>query len=339
MSRYGKSFAERNTVAVAVVGLLALTIIFFGTFNAKALPIIGEGPQYQAQFAEAGGLKEGNEVRVSGVKVGSVSDIALEDGVVIVTFRAKGVDLGDETSAAIKVKTLLGQKFLAIDPGGRGELTQAIPLSRTTTPYDVTAAFSDLSDTIGEIDTPQLEESFTALADAFRDTPDSVKATVAGLTDLSRTISSRDEELAVLFDATREVTGTFANRNTELQALITDGNLLLTELANRRETVRALLDGTSRLGTQLQGLVADNEAALQPALARLDEVAAILTRNQANLDAALAKLGPYYRVLASASGNGRWVDSYLCGLFGPDGAPQLTNDIERNCSPVSGGGA
>ncbi len=339
MSRYGKSFAERNTVVVAVVGLVALTLIFLATFNAKSLPIIGEGPEFKAQFAEAGGLKEGNEVRVSGVKVGSVSDIALEDGVVIVTFRAKGVELGEETSAAVKVKTLLGQKYLSVDPGGRGELTEAIPLDRTTTPYDVTAAFSDLSDNIGEINTNQLEDSFTALADAFRDTPDSVKATVDGLTDLSRTISSRDEELATLFEATTEVTGTFANRNSELEALITDGNLLLQELASRRATVEALLEGTSRLGTQLQGLVADNEATLQPALAQLDEVAAILTRNQSNLDAALAKLGPYYRVLASASGNGRWVDAYLCGLFGPDGAPQLTNDVERNCQPVSGGGA
>ncbi|GAA1743352.1 MCE family protein [Aeromicrobium alkaliterrae] len=339
MSRFGKSFDERNKVTIAVIGLVALGLIFFGTFNSARLPLIGEGREYQAQFAEAGGLKKGTEVRVSGVKVGSVTDIELEGDVVVVTFTAKDVKLGSQTTAAVKVKTLLGQKYLAVDPGGRGDLDQAIPLERTTTPYDVTAAFSDLSENIGEIDTVQLEDSFTALADAFRDTPESVQATVAGLTDLSRTISTRDEELATLLESTSQVTETFANRNDELAALISDGNLLLTELAERRETVTALLEATASLGTQLQGLVADNTDTLQPALAQLDEVARILTNNQANLDSALAKLGPYYRVLASATGNGRWIDSYLCGLFGPDGKPQLTNDVIRDCAPVSGGGA
>lgn len=339
MSRYGKAFAERNRVTIAVIGLLSLALIFFVTFNAARLPIIGEGREYSAHFAEAGGLKKGTEVRVSGVKVGSVTGIELEKGEVVVTFTAKDVRLGSQTTAAVKVKTLLGQKYLAVDPGGRGDLDEAIPLERTTTPYDVTAAFSDLSDNIGEVDTQQLEASFTALADAFRDTPESVQTTVAGLTDLSRTISTRDEELAALLESTSTVTETFANRNDELAALISDGSLLLTELENRRATVQALLESTSSLGIQLQGLVSDNEEQLQPALAELDQVAQILTNNQANLDSALAKLGPYYRVLSSASGQGRWIDAYLCGLFGPTGAPQLTNDIVRDCAPASGGGA
>ncbi|WP_229054389.1 MCE family protein [Aeromicrobium sp. Leaf350] len=339
MSRFGKSFAERDRVVIAAVGLVVLGLLFFATFSSARLPLIGEGREYTAHFAEAGGLKEGTEVRVSGVKVGSVTGVELDGDVVVVSFTAKDVSLGSQTTAAVKVKTLLGQKYLAVDPGGRGDLDQAIPLERTTTPYDVTAAFSDLSENITEIDTAQLEESFTALADAFRDTPESVRTTVAGLTDLSRTISTRDEELATLLESTSQVTQTFANRNDELAALISDGNLLLTELAERRATVTALLESTASLGTQLQGLVSDNEAQLQPALAELDQVAAILTNNQANLDSALAKLGPYYRVLASASGNGRWIDAYMCGLFGPENKPQLTNDVTRDCAPVSGGGA
>ncbi|MFD1859242.1 MCE family protein [Aeromicrobium camelliae] len=336
MSTFPKAFAERNKVLIAVIGLLAMTLVFLATFNAQALPIVGGGKVYTAQFAEAGGLKPGNEVRVAGVKVGEVTDIGLDGTVVEVKFRAKGVDMGDQTRAAIKVKTMLGQKFLSLDPLGTEELDGPIPVSRTTTPYDVNAAFSDLSDTIGEIDTEQMEESFTALADAFRDTPESVQGMVQGLTDLSRTISSRDAELAELFAATAEVSGTLKDRNAEFERLINDGSALLTELENRRETVRAMLQGTARLGTELQGLVRDNEAQLRPALAKLDQVAAILQRNQDNLEEALKLLGPYYRGLASATGNGRWVDSYICGLFDENAAPVLDNDIARNCNPGGG---
>ncbi len=331
-------FAERNKIAIALIGMTVMAVVFALTFNAASLPIIGGGKVYTAQFAEAGGLKEGNEVRVAGVKVGKVTDISLDGAVVSVKFRAKIDDLGDQSTAAVKVKTMLGQKFLAVDPLGSKDLDGPIPLARTTTPYDVNEAFSDLSDSIGTIDTGQLEASFTALSDAFRNTPESVRTMVTGLTDLSRTISSRDAELNQLFAATSKVSGTLKERNAEFAKIITDGSSLLDELEQRRETVSKMLDGTARLGVQLQGLVKDNEKALRPALAKLDDVSRILQDNQDNLDAALKKLGPYYRVLSSALGNGTWVDSYVCGLFDAQQRPLLENDVARNCTPAKGGG-
>ncbi|MGH1562158.1 MCE family protein [Mumia sp. DW29H23] len=335
--RYPTSFAERNKVVIAIVGMLAAALVFLVTFNAQALPVIGGGDVEEAHFAEGGGLKEGNEVRVAGVKVGEVTDISLEGATVVVKFRIKGVELGNETTAAVKVKTMLGQKYLALSPAGRETLDGAIPVENTTTPYDVNAAFSDLSDTIDTIDTEKLEESFTTLADAFEDTPESVQGMVKGLTALSRTISSRDEELAQLFASTTSVTGTLEQRNAEFEKIFDDGSALLDELAARRKAVKAMLDGTAALGTQLKGLVADNEKQLRPALAELDKVTEILQRNQDNLTAALQKIGPYYRMIATAMGNGRWVDSYLCGLFDDQQHPVLENDVVRDCDPNAGG--
>ncbi|KQP78331.1 ABC transporter substrate-binding protein [Aeromicrobium sp. Leaf289] len=336
--RFPTAFAERNRVVIAVVGLLTMAIGFLLAFNAQALPIIGGGSTYQAQFAEAGGLKPGNEVRVAGVKVGEVTGLELDGDTVVVTFRAKDVRVGPQSRAAIKVKTTLGQKFLAVDPLGAGEIDGPIPLQRTSTPYDVNAAFSDLSDTIGEIDTAQLETSLDVLSDTFEDTPKAVRESVAGLTDLSRVVAKRDDELAALLASTREVSGTLKDRNAEFAKLLQDGSSLLEELASRRETVQALLDGTERLGTQLTGLVRDNEEQLRPALAKLDDVAEILQANQSKLEASLRRLGPYYRTLASATGNGPWVDAYICGLFDASGAPELRNDVARDCAPKKGGG-
>jgi phospholipid/cholesterol/gamma-HCH transport system substrate-binding protein len=331
--RYPLSFAERNKVVIAIVGLLSLVLAFLVAFYADAMPVIGGGDVQHAYFAEAGGLKTGNEVRVAGVKVGKVTGIRLDGTRVEVTFRSKGVRLGDQTAAAIRVKTLLGQKYLALDPAGTKPLNGPIPEERTTTPYDVAAALSDLSTTVDQIDTVKLEKSLNVLADAFENTPASVKAMVTGLTDLSRTISTRDTQLASLFAQTKKVTGTLSARNTELGNLIDDGDALLTELTKRRAAVKAMLQGTAELGTQVRGLVADNQKQLAPALAKLDTVTAILQRNQANLDKALAEIGPYYRMLTSAMGNGRWVDAYLCGLFDSQGAPELRNDVVRDCKP------
>jgi phospholipid/cholesterol/gamma-HCH transport system substrate-binding protein len=333
-TRYRTAFAERNKVVIALVGIGAMVLVFVATFNASALPIIGGGEVHTARFAEAGGLRAGNEVRVQGVKVGEVESVDLVGDQVEVRFRVEDVELGDQTRAAVKVKTLLGRKFLALEPAGRDELEEAIPVERTTTPYDVNAALSDFSDTVEEIDTDQLAQSFTALSDAFEDTPESVRGMVSGLTALSRTISSRDEELAALLDSTSSVTGSLADRNDEIARIVEDGGTLLTELRQRRSAVEAMLEGTARLGTQLKGLVRDNEAQLRPALADLDRVAAILQDNQDHLDEALQKLAPYYRVLASATGNGRWIDAYVCGLFDAAGAPVLDDDVVRDCRPT-----
>lgn len=333
MSRFPRAFAERNRVVIAIVGLTLMGSAFYAAMNMSSLPVLGEGPVHQAVFAEGGGLRSGDEVRVAGVRVGEVTDVQLDGDQVVVSFRAKGIDLPSATTAAIKVKTMLGQKFVAIDPLGTGTLSGPIPLERTTTPYDVNAAISDFSSTLQEIDTEQLEESFDALATAFEDTPESVREMVGGLTDLSRTISTRDTELADLLAATEGVTGSLASRNAELATLLQDGSALLAELQNRRDAVHAMWTGTRDLGTQVRGLVRDNDRTLAPALAKLDRVSAILNRNQDNLDEALSMLGPYYRVLASATGNGPWADSYLCGLFDAAGEPVLSHDVVRNCYP------
>lgn len=333
MSRFPTAFTERNRVMIAVIGLVVMGILFYGAMNMTSLPVLGQGKVHQAVFTEGGGLRAGDEVRVAGVRVGEVTDVKLDGDRVRVSFRAKDVHLPSATTAAIKVKTMLGQKFLAVDPLGGGTLAGEIPVERTTTPYDVNAAVSDFSRTLGEIDTAQLEKSFDTLATAFEDTPESVQKMVGGLTELSRTISSRDTELADLLKATDSVTGTLASRNSELAALFTDGSELLAELQNRRDAVRAMWTGTRDLGIQVRGLVRDNDKTLAPALAKLDRVTAILNRNQKNLNQALSKLGPYYRVLASATGNGRWIDSYLCGLFDENGDPVLQNDVVRDCAP------
>jgi phospholipid/cholesterol/gamma-HCH transport system substrate-binding protein len=115
--------------------------------------------------------------------------------------------------------------------------------------------------------------------------------------------------------------------------LLRDGNLLLQELRSRSAAITALFKGTQSLSKQLTGLVDDNQATLNPALRQLSRVTAILQRNQANLDNALRLIGPYYNLLNNAVGNGRWLDTYICGLFTLRGIPELDSTAQRNCAP------
>jgi phospholipid/cholesterol/gamma-HCH transport system substrate-binding protein len=322
----GRSFSSRNPFPIGLIGLVLIGALLWGAFNASKLPIIGSGTTYTAYFAEDANLQPNDEVQIAGVKVGSVSSTTLQGNLVKVTFKVKGAYIGDQSTAAIKLKTLLGTKLVSIDSIGSTALDPhtPIPVARTTTPFDVYPAFNELTQTAEEINTSQLSQAFRILAADFKDTPSSVKPLLSGLNRLSATISSRDAELQTLFSRAKDVTGVLASRNTEIQQLLSDGNLLLAELNSRRDAIHSLLVNTSTLAQQLEGLVADNQKTLGPMLASVHGVLALLQNNQDSLDRGLQLMAPFYRVFNNTIGNGRWFDNYIQNL-NPGGFAGLLN--------------
>ncbi len=336
-----KSIRERNPVVVGVIGIVVLAVVGLLTYYSDDLPIIGGGTTYTADFTEAAGLASGNEVRVAGVKVGTVTKVSLDGAKVKVAFKVKDTWIGDASTVAIKIKTLLGEKYLGLDPLGskQQDPDRTIPENRTVSPYDVTDAFNGLANTVGQLDTGRLAQSFQDIADAFGNTAPEVHSTLQGLADLSETISSRDNQLAQLLANTRQITGDLANEDTQFTALLNDGGQLLDELQARRAAIAALLTGTVQLSTQLSGLVTDNQNTLGPALTELDGVTNVLQANQNNLDKALRLAGPYYRLVGNTLGTGHWMDAYLCDLLPSNYVPPGT-DAASHCvrpSATTGG--
>jgi phospholipid/cholesterol/gamma-HCH transport system substrate-binding protein len=313
-------FRERNKTVIGAVGIATIAALLAGSFSLDAL--VG-GDEYKAEFSEAAGLKPNDEVRVAGVKVGKVLSVDLDGDKVLVEFRVKDARLGPQSRADIRIKTLLGRKFLMLTPEGDGELPggSTIPLAQTSAPFDITDAFRDLATTAEEIDGEQLAESFTVLADAFRDTPDDVRTSLEGLSRLSNTIASRDAQLQELLARSRGVTQVLAERDQDLVAFMADSSLVLQELRARREAISRLLDTTVQLSEQLIALVRENRAQLAPTLAELEEVVALLRRNQDNLDKGIERFAPFVRVFSNNLGNGRWFDTIVKNLSSPGLVP------------------
>src|ERR1700712_5587991 len=119
-----KPFRERNPVPIGIAGVVFLALFGVLAFQAQNLPIFnGGGKIYRAAFTEAANLKKTNEVRVAGVKVGTVTSVGLDNDHVLVKFRVRdGVKLGKLTKASIRIKTVVGAEYLALDPEGDGKL-------------------------------------------------------------------------------------------------------------------------------------------------------------------------------------------------------------------------
>jgi phospholipid/cholesterol/gamma-HCH transport system substrate-binding protein len=315
--------ADAAPVRTALVGLAVLGLGVVTAMNVRNLPVIGDGTTYSAEFGEAGGLITGSDVRIAGVKVGRVSAIALKGDHVLVSFKVKGAWLGDDTGAAIKLKTVLGQKYVVLDPEGEGTLDpgKPIPRSRTSEPYDVLAAFGQLSSTVDRIDTAQLARSFDTLTSTLANTPDDVRAALRGLSRLSDSLASRDDQLTTLLANTRQVSQTLVDRDAAVERLLSDGDQLLAEVSKREGAITALLDGSKQLATELSGLISDNRAQLDPVLTQLDELTSMLQRNQDSLAAGIRAFAPFVRFGTNIAGSGRWIDGYLCGLVLPSFGP------------------
>ncbi|OBI15101.1 mammalian cell entry protein [Mycobacterium sp. E2462] len=252
--------------------------------------------RYQALFTEAGGLATGNPVTVSGIKVGSVSDVKLSHGDALVTFAMKGnILLGSETSAHIRTGTLLGERTLTVESAGSGTLhpMALIPVSRTSSPYSLTEAVSDLTSDTAGTNTEALNQSLDTVSATLDRIAPQMGPAFDALTRLSRTLNSRNKNLSELFKSAGDVTGILSERSQQVNKLILNSDSLLQVLVARRQEIVDLLANTSAVAKQLTGLVHDNESTLAPTLERLNRVTAVLEKNRDNIGKALPGLAKF----------------------------------------------
>jgi len=307
-------FRERNPVKIGAVSIAVLAMLMVMAFKADSLPLIGGGTTYYANFSEAGGLKNGDEVRVAGVRVGKVNSIELDGNQVKVGFKIREkVNFGENSGAGVRVKTLLGDMFLELQPAGEGQMKAGatIPVDRTESPYDVVEAFEGLADTSANIDKDQLAAALTTLADLTRSTPEEFQAALTGVSDLSRNLAAKDERIESLLTQLDRVTKVLDERDEDLITLMNDANQLFAALVERREAVHNLLISTQQLSKELSQLVDDSRADLKPALESLDVILDVFTKNEENLEKSLRLMAPFYKVFNNTLGNGPWWDTYI----------------------------
>lgn len=311
-----KPLAERNRVAVGVTGILVVLGLVIAAFSYDKLPFIRGTSDHSAYFAEAGGIKPGGDVRVSGLSVGRVSDIRLKGTSVLVDFTVRdGVELGDRTEAAIKTETVLGTKMLELTPRGDGTLNGPIPLERTTSPYDLPSALGDLTATISGLDTAQLSQSLTTLAQTFTETPPAFREALRGVAQFSDTLNTRDAKLRELLTNANNVTSVLAKRGDQIAALVVNTNALLKEIVAQRDSVDTLMTNLSRVSKEISAMVADNRGRLKPALDQLNGVLGILDNRKTELQRTLYLLRRYAMSFGEVLGSGPFFKASVVNLI------------------------
>jgi phospholipid/cholesterol/gamma-HCH transport system substrate-binding protein len=119
---------RRNVIETVMGGVvLIVAAMFVGiAFQSGTVTATG-GYQLVAKFDDASGLGPGSEVRMSGVKIGTVhsQDLDQETFFAVVTLNiSDSYKMPRDTSARIIADGLLGSNFIALEPGGDEEMLE-----------------------------------------------------------------------------------------------------------------------------------------------------------------------------------------------------------------------
>jgi phospholipid/cholesterol/gamma-HCH transport system substrate-binding protein len=311
-----RSLSESNPLIVGAVGIAVAVGAATAALNYDKLPFADTSKGYSAYFADGGGLTSGNPVQVSGFRVGEVTDVELDGPRVLVKFTIdRGVHLGERTEAAIRTKTLLGAKLLNIIPRGDGQLSDPIPLDRTTSPYLLPDALGDLSATISGLDTQKVSDVWATLAQTFKDTPTDLQAAVAGVGRLSQTLDARDEQLRNLLANANKTTTVLAQRSDEVVNLVANTNALLAQLQTQSSALEQISGNVSAFAKQLSGFIADNRTQLKPAVDKLNGVLTMLDNRKQRVQQAIKYLNGYAMSLGESLASGPFFKAYVANLL------------------------
>ena len=122
MSSAGKTIGQNNAAEVMIgIAVVLVAAILLAVFYMNRGAGGGSGYQVKAQLAKVDGLGVGTDVRISGIKVGSISDMRLNpvNYLVLVTMDInKGVEIPTDSSLQVTSSGILGGQYISIQPGG-----------------------------------------------------------------------------------------------------------------------------------------------------------------------------------------------------------------------------
>ena len=306
---------SRRRRLIAVLLVLCLALGGFLLYRRLTGPI-----GYVAQLHNAAGIRAGDEVRIAGIQVGSVSSIAAKGPLVEVDFTVdRDVALTTDTRTEVKLGSLLGQRFLQLSPGDGPRLPRGgtLPLADADDSYTLEQFWLDSSPVIGELDLPTLTKAIDVLTQSTSSSS-STRAALAGLTAVADLVNRRSTQLTQLVSATRTVTDQVLAQKTQLTSLLTHGSQVFSLIAARRDAIARLLADGRSLVVDLTSMARANSAPTRTALAHLHGILAVLERQEADLTTTLRLANPAMRLYVNSAGDGPWVGVNAPGLILPD---------------------
>jgi phospholipid/cholesterol/gamma-HCH transport system substrate-binding protein len=301
---------------------------------------------YRAEFTNISGLKGGNFVRIAGVEVGKVTELALhKNGTVTVEFAVdKPLPLTEGTRAAVRYENLVGDRYLSLEDGpGSARLLQpgmTIPLSRTSPALDVDALIGGFRPLFRALDPDQVNALSGELLKVFQGQGATVSSVLAQTSALTTTLAGRDKLIGEVIDNLNTVLGTFAARDDQFGTGLDNLSRLVGELSDNRGDIAAGAAYINAAAGSVSELLTAARQPITDTVMQTDRVAGQIMADHDYVDELVRTLPDAYQILARQGLYGDYFGFYLCDailkLNGKGGQPvfvKVAGQDTGRCTP------
>lgn len=339
----------------SLVKLVIFAVVTIAAFSMLALTIsplqFGGRARYAAVLSDVTGLAKGDDVRIAGVKVGRVKDIALAG-----RSRAKIVldvegsrTLTESTRVVIRYRNLLGQRYVALVQGA-GSSTRlrdgaTIPIERTQPALDLTVLFNGFKPLFAALSPKDVNQLSSEIIQVLQGEGGTINSLLARTASLTSSIADRDAVIGRTITNLNSVLGTVGARDQQLNELLVQLQRFVSGLAEDRVAIGASLASISALSTDTAGLLQQVRPPLKGDIANLRQLSATLNQpqNTKKFEKFMDTWPNKVDTLTRTATYGSWFNFYLCRFDGsvvlPAGVLGLTKDTRMPVNVADNGAA
>lgn len=305
---------NRVRTGIIAVTLAVLAVAVGQSFT--SVPQLFAQAHYYGEFTDSGALHAGDKVRISGMDVGTVQELKIATGHVVVRFTVGDNTIGTKSRLSIRTDTILGRKTLEIEPRGDQQLRpdQTLPLSQTTSPYQIYDAFRDAAKDASGWDVDTIKQSLHVLSQTLDQTYPHLSAALDGVQRFADTVGKRDERVQHLLGEVSKVAGVLGIHGEQINRLLVNAQSLLAAINQRGQAIEALLGNVKAVASQVQGLINDNPN-LNAVLQQVNTVSDVLVKRKDDLATTVGELGKFVASLSEIVSSGPYVKAAIFNLL------------------------
>lgn len=296
----------------------------------------GASRTYKAEFTDATGVVKGDDIRIAGVKVGSVKSIDIYQRThAMVTFSVmKDATVTRSSTATVRYRNLVGQRYISLTQGvGNTSMlpeNDTIPLSRTQPALDLTVLFNGFKPLFAALTPSDVNKLSYEIVQTFQGEGNNVEALLTNTSSITQTLASRDKLIGALINNLNDALTTVSSRSGELNSLITRLREFIGGLKGDRQAILGSLDGISNLSEQTASLVTGVRPQFVKDVRHLRKVAGNINQGRGEVDRALQVLPIKLNKLGRTAIYGSFFNFYLCNFQGRIVAGGLSVPIKYN---------
>ncbi|MGE2728302.1 MCE family protein [Mycolicibacterium vaccae] len=301
----------------------------------------GQTTSYSAVFTDVSGLKVGDEVRMAGVKVGRVDDVALDGDVAKVGFRVQSDQvLYGNTKVSIVYQNVIGQRYMGLSLGDFNDSTvlpegSVIPLERTEPSFDISYLLNGFEPLFALLNPDEVDNLTTAIVRSTQGDTGALTMLISETTRLAQSYSGTDQILEQVLTNLNSVVGSLVERDDDLRSTIDAAETMFSGFAERRAEFVTAMDQVGIVGERLAKVITDVQPDLREWLGREPGFAKHFMDNKQGFAYMGFNTPLMLKGLARISQGGTYLDIYACHLTVSQfpRIDSLIDAIVRNATP------